>query len=330
MSAWREISITVHDLNIGDDIYTVQEFSVETGVSVQSLNRFDRNGKFVSKRIVHNNRTYRYYTKTQLYDFLDSELYKSLPMIKNRDLIGTYIGKLYIKDFSDRARHKGYYGSYICECECGNVVELARSELLSNKYLSCGCKFKNLVGKDFGYWHVDSLAEPLITPGGSKVFRYNCTCKCGTKRVVIARSLTGGTSYSCGCFRDEVAMSKYEFCVCTYLESLGVSKGLNDDKCVGYVQHKSYDDLLGVGGHRLSYDFLIQINDNRWLVECQGGQHYFPVELWGGDDAFAKQMEHDIRKKKYAEMIGIPLVEISYTNFSYDDIVNVLQQNGIE
>lgn len=331
MSAWDTISMTIHDFNTGETecVYTAKEFSDKTGVSVQSLNRFDRSAKFKAKRIVYNNRTYRYYTQSQLDDFLDSDFYLSLPMIKNRDLIGTNIGKLFIRDFSESAKKKGYYGSYLCECECGNIVELARSELISGKHLSCGCKFKNLVGMNFGYWHVDELAEPLITPSNFKVFRYKCTCRCGTKRTVIARSLTTGASYSCGCFRDEVAMSKYEFCVCQYLESLGLSRGLGDNKVNGYVQHKSYDDLLGVGGHRLSYDFLVQMNGMKWLIECQGGQHYFPVPLWGGEEMFERQKEHDMRKREYADSIHVLLIEIPYTCFSYDEIVAVLQENGI-
>lgn len=332
MSAWDKVSVTIHDFNIPlchENVYTMKEMSDLTSVSVQTLNRLDRKKVFEARRVEHNNRVYRYYTESQYQTFIKSDVYLNMPMVKNRDLIHTTIGKLYVRDFSDSARKKGYYGSYICECECGNIVELARSELLNGKHLSCGCRFHDLTGKTFGYWHVDSLAEPSYTQGGFKLIRYNCTCKCGTKRIIIARSLTSGASQSCGCLRDEIAMSKYEFSVRNYLESLGLTAGLSDDKRDGYVQHKTYDDLVGLGGHRLSYDFLVMLHDKCWLIECQGGQHYFPVDLWGGVEAFEKQKEHDYRKREYAVKLGITLVEIPYYAFKFDDVVKILQESGI-
>lgn len=325
MPCWDKVSMTIHDMGICDEeVYTIAEFAKATGVSEQTLNRMDRNGKLVCKRHSHNGRTYRYYTQMMLDEFLQSDIYLSQPMVKNRDLIGRTFGKLHVVDFSEAAVSKGYYGSYHCECECGNEVDLARSELLSGKHLSCGCRYTDLTGQTFGYWYVDGIAEPLITPGGTKVMRYHCTCRCGTKRVIIARSLTSGRSMSCGCFRDEMAISKYELCVCRYLEERGFTVGLGDNKPVGYVQHKSYDDLRGVGGNRLSYDFHVRSDSGEWLIECQGGQHYFPVDLWGGQEAFERQLEHDARKREYAKRIGIPLIEIPHTVFTYEGISDIL------
>lgn len=326
MPCWDKVSMTIHDMNIcNENVYTIAEFAKMTGISKQTLNRMDRNGRLVCRRHCHNGRTYRYYTQTMLDEFLKSDIYLSHPMVVNKDLIGQTFGKLHVIDFSEAAIRKGYYGSYHCECECGNEVDLARSELLSGKHLSCGCRYVDLTGQTFGYWHVDSVAEPLITPGGTKVMRYHCTCRCGTKRVIIARSLTSGRSMSCGCFRDEMAISKYELCVCRYLEEHGFTVGLGDNKSVGYVQHKSYDDLRGVGGNRLSYDFHVKSKSGEWLIECQGGQHYYPVDLWGGQEAFEKQLEHDARKRDYAKRIGVILIEIPYTVFTYQGISDILE-----
>ena len=330
MKTWKKISMTIHDIDVGSQIvYTVEEFSNVTGMSVQTLNRYDRSGKLVCLRKECNNRVYRYYTQEMLNQFLVSDLYLKHPMIKNRDLINRSFGKLHVVGFSKAAIAKGYYGSYHCECECGNEVDLARSELLSGKHLSCGCRYTDLTGRDFGYWHVNGLAEPLITPSGTKVLRYRCTCKCGTKRVIIARSLTSGRSQSCGCFRDEVAISKYELCVCRYLEEHGFTHGLGDNKDVGYVRHKTYDDLRGVGGNRSSYDFYVRSKSHEWLIECQGGQHYFPVALWGGEEAFKKQLEHDVRKRDYADKLCVELIEIPYTVFTFEGVSEILDRYQI-
>lgn len=157
---WDKISMTIHDMNLCDEpVYTPFEFSVLLGVSLQTVNRWDRSKFLFANRIEFNGRTYRYYTKSQYDSFVKSSDYLNLPHIKNSDIIGTYIGKLYIRNFSEAAIRKGYYGSYVCECACGNIVEVSRSELLGNKVKSCGCKFVDLSGKDFGYWHVDSLAD---------------------------------------------------------------------------------------------------------------------------------------------------------------------------
>lgn len=204
MKSFDKISMTIHDMGITGVIYTPAEFAEKLGVSLQSVNRWDRQGVLRAFRKNNNNRVYKYYTIEQYIDFIKSDQYLNLNCVKNRDLIGERFGKLDIVGFSESAIAKGYYGSYVCHCDCGNVVELPRSELLRHKHKSCGCKFHDLTGKTFNRWHVDSIAPCTYTPGGSKLFQYYCTCECGTKRVVTARSLTSGRSQSCGCWHKDL------------------------------------------------------------------------------------------------------------------------------
>ena len=84
---------------------------------------------------------------------------------------------------------------------------------------------------------------------------------------------------------------------------------------VYYEVQKKFPDLRGLGGGLLSYDFLIYSNDKkemRGLIECQGEQHDFPVELFGGKKQFEKQKAHDLLKRQYAEKIGVKLLEVCY------------------
>jgi len=68
-----------------------------------------------------------------------------------------------------------------------------------------------------------------------------------------------------------------------------------------------------VGCRNLSYDFGIIQNDNySVLIECQGIQHYKPVELFGGEKQFEIQQLHDELKREYAKNHGIKLIEIKY------------------
>lgn len=91
------------------------------------------------------------------------------------------------------------------------------------------------------------------------------------------------------------------------------------------------DNLVGVGGRYLSYDFAIcdDVGNMKLFIECQGQQHYHPVDLFGGEIQFEIQQEHDRRKREYAESIGVPLLEIPYTADTYEKVAEILHQAGI-
>lgn len=90
---------------------------------------------------------------------------------------------------------------------------------------------------------------------------------------------------------------------------------------IQFVSHKSYDDLHGLKGGRLSYDFYLP-NFNL-LIEYQGEQHEHPVDIFGGEDQFKIQQEHDNRKREYAQNHHIRLLEIWYYDFqSIEKILN--------
>lgn len=83
-----------------------------------------------------------------------------------------------------------------------------------------------------------------------------------------------------------------------------------EDNNIDYKLHKSYDDLFGVNGGKLSYDFLLP--KYNLLIECQGEQHEVPNDYFGGEKAFKIQVEHDKRKREYALKNNINLLEIWY------------------
>lgn len=74
---------------------------------------------------------------------------------------------------------------------------------------------------------------------------------------------------------------------------------------------------------RLSYDFLIP--ETNTLIEYQGGQHFFPVNFFGGTDGFERQQRHDEMKRNYAQDNGYNLLEISYKFDTYDKVANELE-----
>jgi len=85
-----------------------------------------------------------------------------------------------------------------------------------------------------------------------------------------------------------------------------------------YIPQKEFDDLVGLGNGNLSYDFyLLQYN---LLIEYQGLQHEKYVKgFHKSKKDFEKQVEHDHRKREYAKINNINLLEIWYYNFDRID-----------
>ena len=89
---------------------------------------------------------------------------------------------------------------------------------------------------------------------------------------------------------------------------------------IDFESQMKFDDLYGIGGRRLSYDFYLPTYNI--LIEYQGQQHERPVNIFGGEEQFEIQKEHDKRKREYAEQNNINLVEIWY--YDENNISNIL------
>ena len=62
------------------------------------------------------------------------------------------------------------------------------------------------------------------------------------------------------------------------------------------------------------YDFYIENNNNKYVIEYNGRQHYYPIDFFGGEQAFKKQQERDKIKKEFCEKNNISYIEIPYYN----------------
>ena len=94
---------------------------------------------------------------------------------------------------------------------------------------------------------------------------------------------------------------------------------------IRYDTQVEYNNLVGLGGGNLSYDFYLP--DYNLLIECQGEQHESWIEGWITKDGFEKQLEHDKRKKQYAKEHNINLLEIWYYDIDHieDILIKTLQ-----
>lgn len=75
-----------------------------------------------------------------------------------------------------------------------------------------------------------------------------------------------------------------------------------------YYQYRP--EYLKVGNSQLSYDVFI--SKKRVAIEYQGKQHFEPVEIFGGEEAFEKQKKRDELKRELSAQNDIKLVYINY------------------
>lgn len=106
-----------------------------------------------------------------------------------------------------------------------------------------------------------------------------------------------------------------------------VLKSILEDMRIEYIHEKTFEGLNGVGGQRLRYDFYLP--KQNLLIEYQGAQHEKPVVFKGetkeqAEQKFKTQIEHDNRKRNFAKLHNIELLEIWYKDF--DQIEEILTQ----
>ena len=219
------------------------------------------------------------------------------------DMIGKTFN--YLTVISENPKRKWNKIIYHCKCKCGNECDVDGWSLRSGNYKSCGClkrentkklNFKDLTGKQFGYLIVLNQEK---NKKGDGHCQWRCKCICGNIFIVSSHALLSGNTASCGC-----------------IKSIGESyiyKILTDNN-YNFLYNKGYfSDLISDNGRVLRYDFII-LKDNLpiRLIEFDGPQHKYKIDLYGGDKQLQLTKKHDKIKNEYALLHNIPLVRIPY------------------
>ena len=95
-----------------------------------------------------------------------------------------------------------------------------------------------------------------------------------------------------------------------------------DSHNIKYKTEQMFDDLVGVGGGQLRFDFGIE--DENLLIEYDGKQHYHHVKTWMSEEIFNDLQHHDKMKNEFCDKNGITLLRIKYTD--YDKIEEILDR----
>lgn len=82
-----------------------------------------------------------------------------------------------------------------------------------------------------------------------------------------------------------------------------------------YIKQFKFDDCKYK--QNLIFDFYVE---EKFLIEYDGEQHYYPVDRFGGKDSFKIQKERDKSKNDWCNKKEIPLLRIPYWEF--DNIEN--------
>lgn len=162
---------------------------------------------------------------------------------------------------------------------------------------------------------------------------YRCQCYlCGKEQLIDSSRffIDPPTEYGSTAYYGYYSEA---YCDCHKISSFQwiVNKILMENNVTYRVEESFPSVLMGINGKELRYDFLVLNADgtNKCLIECQGEQHYQPVEEFGGEAGFRRQKEHDRRKRIYARIYGIPLIEIPYTDKKYDKVKQILKEKGV-
>ncbi len=188
--------------------------------------------------------------------------------------------------------------------------------------------------------HLESEPTYYFTQRHNKVWRkitvykqYKCKCTlCGKEMLVKCNQfgINPPTEYG---YHAYFGYWSDVYCDCHHISSFQwiVTKLLFENE-VPYAVEYSFDDLYGAGGvNLLRFDFAIFNNDGsiKCLLECQGEQHYKPVEEFGGEEQFKSQIKNDSLKRQYIENHNIKLIEISYKAKKIEQIEDILKKEGV-
>ena len=145
--------------------------------------------------------------------------------------------------------------------------------------------------------------------------KLGCRCKvCGNEWENLPNALMFGN----GC--PNCRASKGERYIRMYL----------DEKNIKYTPQKKFEDLRSEQGRMLSYDYLIEIEKHKIVVEFNGKQHYMYIESADGRYSeskydLEKRKKLDRIKKEYALDNGIHYIEIPYFMVSKEYVYDVLE-----
>lgn len=115
-------------------------------------------------------------------------------------------------------------------------------------------------------------------------------CVCGNISEIMYRSFHEG--HRCGCLISMTESNTVKFF---------------DKYSIKFKRQKFFPDCKNI--KPLPFDFYV---NDKYIIETDGGQHFKPVEIFGGEEKFKQQVLHDNIKNEYCIRNKIPILRISF------------------
>lgn len=180
--------------------------------------------------------------------------------------------------------------------------------------------------KEWDYNKNKNKPEDYCPNSGDYVWWRCLECNHNWKTRIADRSGNGRGCPKCSASNGEKKIKEifniYNFIKILQEEYFNLNN-LDKINNIYYIWQKEFDGLIGLGNGLLSYDFYLpQYN---LLIEYQGEQHEKYIKgFHKSKKDFEKQVEHDRRKKEYAKINNINLLEIWY--WDYNNIECILNE----
>ena len=224
---------------------------------------------------------------------------KSCPNCKNPNLKGKQYGQLTVikKSHVDKNGHSYWK----CQCSCGNIKDIAGSNLIQGHTKSCGCLHseiisnlltKDLTGQRFGQLTVLSRSSVI----GERI-KWLCKCSCGNTVEVQSNNLINGHTQSCGC-----------------LKSIGEQK-IREVLLNNQILFKTEYSFLDLPQRRFDFAIFNEDGSIKYLIEFDGKQHYKYISTWHQtEEDYQKAKQRDEEKNQYCKNNNYILIRIPYWN----------------
>ena len=129
---------------------------------------------------------------------------------KLENLIGETFNRLTVVGIGKK--NKWGRNQWICQCDCGNMIEAVGSVLKTGKTKSCGCLQKEIVSKRSRKDFTGKTFSRLLVIKHIGVKKqeswYECLCDCGNITEISGDNLQSGKTKSCGCYKFEVTSKR--------------------------------------------------------------------------------------------------------------------------
>lgn len=226
-----------------------------------------------------------------------------------KDLTGMRSGRLVALEPTEQ-RNKDQKVIWKCQCDCGNIVYVASSQISCQQVKSCGCldkenriKFsqlnlKDISGQRFGKLvALRRIADSKNSNGGSL---WECQCDCGNIIQTRIHNLTDGSTQSCGCLQSHGEQRIIE---------------ILQQNNIYFEKQKSFSTCINPKTNKLLF-FDFYLPKYNLLVEYDGEQHFYSNNRgWNTNQNVEEIQYRDNIKNNWCQKNNIKLIRISYTQY---------------